>query len=74
VNRGYWHNYDTGKFEMSETPTTDEHAKRYLPQGAARDMYDLVRRPDYKNMTILDAMLYVLEAVMGEPHENGGAS
>jgi hypothetical protein len=61
------YNYKTQKYDEMETPTTDEVALDYLPQHpAAKGLFEVLRLQD---LSILDAMIEVLSACVGEPSQ-----
>lgn len=58
------YNYTTDEYDYRDAPTTDEEAKRYLPQQpAAQGLFDCHRE---MGLGILEAMVEVLTAVIGD--------
>jgi len=52
------YNYDTEEYELRSAPQTDAEARQFLPQGAARSLYTLLR--EHKGLGILEAMVRAL--------------
>lgn len=62
--RMYWHNFDTGEADYVEAPKTDEEAVKYLPIGAARNLYTLYR--EHEGLKVIEAMTRILSHCVGE--------
>ncbi len=62
-DKNTWYNFVSDRYEKRSTPTTDAEAVQLIPQyPAAINLYYLLRNPEYKNESVLDAMVHTLEA------------
>ena len=68
-----WFNYKTESYDyLDGLPETDEQAKLYIPQiDAAQRIFEIKRM---MGEDIVNSMLYVLEAYVGEPHRENKTS